>query len=86
MMVVSGDTPESRFIWFDYQQGVMKGYCLPAAEFWGISLDGKFAAFVHETLPHTIPIPKTTLILSLETGYVSEINKYAFLGWAQADK
>jgi len=83
-VIVSGDA--EWFYWFDYQQGVIKDYCFPSDGFFKASLDGKFAAFTRETLPHTLPTQKTTFILNLETGYVSRIDNYAFFGWARVTK
>lgn len=74
-----------RFYWLDQQKGFIKDYCFSYG-LSGISLDDKFAAFVHAALPHSQPVPKTTFILNLETGYISRIDGYEFIGWARADK
>lgn len=86
VMVLSGDTEDSRFYLFDYQRGVIRDYCFPLNGFSGISIDGKFAAFTRLHLPSADPVPKTTYILNLETGYFAQIDKYEFMGWAEDAK
>ena len=73
-----------RFYWLDYEQGIIRDYCYSEGRFRGTSLDGRFAAFVGETLPHTQPIPKFTVLLNLENGYASKLDGYEFLVWASA--
>lgn len=72
-----------RFYWLDQEKGIIKDYCFSYG-LSGMSRDGKFAVFVHAVLPHSQPVPKTTFVLNLETGYVSRIDGYEFIEWAWA--
>lgn len=87
-MVIHDDTDNHRFYWFDYHKGIITNYCFaPESDgFRDFSPDGKFAVFTHYELPNPQPIPKTTFIFNLETGYVSQIDGYEFIGWAKANK
>jgi hypothetical protein len=78
--------PAPQFYWFDYEQQIIKDYCFAPKGRADISPDGKFVAFTRHYLPSLQPVPKSIFILNLDTGYISQIDGYQFVGWAWADE
>jgi hypothetical protein len=79
-----GSTNDVQFYWLDFQHKVVHNYCFDHGIPFSVSLDGKFISFVRQSLPHTLPVPKSTYILNLATGYYSEIAHFVFMAWAQS--
>jgi hypothetical protein len=82
------DDPEGAtplFYWLDLQRQVLNDYCFDATNaFAEISADGKFVAFTRHHLPSQAPVPKSILVVNLETGYIAQVEGYRFIGWGQA--
>jgi hypothetical protein len=83
-ILVSSQTTDGAFIWLDLGSGVVRQYCSKPSGFRGMSPDSRFAAFTRVDLPNPQPLPKTTFVLDLETGYMAQIDDFEFVGWAKA--
>ena len=76
---VVSTTAEGTLYVFDAQVGVIRQYCGTGLR--GFSVDGRFAVFTKVESPSPLPIPKTSYVLNLETGYMSQIDGYEYIGW-----
>jgi hypothetical protein len=70
-------------LWFDYSSNEVRDYCLPGAGSWSVSVDGRYAATTYVELPNPLPLPKTTWIIDLDTGYRAKLDGWEAVGWAQ---
>ena len=84
MMIYLKEDQQISFYRFDYESNVIDDYCYDAMDSRAsVSPDGKFIAFTRFYFPSSRPVPKSIFIINLETGYMSQINGYQFVGWGQ---
>lgn len=79
--------------WFyslDYKNWIIKDYCFAIRgtnRRAGFTQDGRFFAYTHEDdSSGQEPVPKTIHILNLETGFISQIEDWQFIGWGRVDE
>jgi hypothetical protein len=79
---------QTRIYWFDIENMVVTDYCFSLDYSQrNLSPDDRFIAFTQEFYPVTYPspVPKSITILNLDTGYISKIDDYEFIGWGWED-